>query len=978
MEKPAEYPVLQFDVDGAAIKALNFAQDMKAQDDKKSLDTPKEGGVPFLRSAGFSVARTDRAVKLHKAFTVSKVHEDELKQQKPTLLFAEDVARGVRYDVLDQSVGRFQSLCWRSGTYRYIDEKEGEKLIAEQVVDEAWVQTGATSTPDPNIPQAQKDLFVHESLFNWRGWSLSVPRPGRPIDKDDNASDVEQIPATQLKLKTEFLPVKGTLPRLRYGHRYSFRGRMADLGGYGPQLDDNDASHATMALKYLRFEPIPPPPLLLKEELDLDERPAEDIGRLVIRSYNDDVKKDDHDSKETAERHVAPPRIGQLEAEQAGMFDEATGMRVDAGIYKMLCERDVAHFQEAKSGDPLCKSDECRVPYLPDPFVLGAALQGLPTGSANPGGSPYQVHWKLSSQGEWKDFGKPEHWPELLPFRIRLEEGDKDPSWDDSGRVLTVYLQKAERVRFKLSSYLSKERLEQMGLWNWVEIFKELGGKLDEDQFQHLRDNALKGKNWLLTPFRWVELVHAVQQPLGRPDIAALFPRRDRGHTYADLNGAVTVHGPSSGKLEMMAQWEERHDDPSDLKNDPVKDRRGGYVMAFDHDLEPKDQTYSFMMDYSRRHHFGDTIYRHVRYRAVATTRFKEYLSKLVREDPKSDFTRVSQDVELDIPSSARPAVPRIVYALPIYKWSPSVHTPVGGVSKRTGKALRIYLQRPWFSSGDGEKLGVVLYPGSLPADGEALDRIKPYVTMVGQDPLWGTHATPSNLTLVDFKNRLPESASGLKLSEMDDVTVDVAAFEPGYDQERGLWYADIEIETGASYTPFIRLALVRYQPQSVPGVEISSVMLADFAQPQPDRTMSVVHAPGLVTVTVSGESYHSRRFAEGTAPDQGHSKLELSVEKFEPSIGTDLGWVPDPDAKVSEVLGIVPGALMSGTVTLPLPKVPKEGEKPAPPPRRRVVVREYEIITRDRLSTGPESTIQTSTPWVEGRRLVYTDMMEL
>jgi hypothetical protein len=47
-------------------------------------------------------------------------------------------------------------------------------------------------------------------------------------------------------------------------------------------------------------------------------------------------------------------------------------------------------------------------------------------------------------------------------------------------------------------------------------------------------------------------------------------------------------------------------------------------------------------------------------------------------------------------------------------------------------------------------------------------------------------------------------------------------------------------------------------------------------------------------------------------------------------------------------------------------------------PPRRRIVVREYELITSDIRSTDPEAAYQTSVPWKEGRRLVYSDMMEL
>ena len=47
---------------------------------------------------------------------------------------------------------------------------------------------------------------------------------------------------------------------------------------------------------------------------------------------------------------------------------------------------------------------------------------------------------------------------------------------------------------------------------------------------------------------------------------------------------------------------------------------------------------------------------------------------------------------------------------------------------------MRVYLDRPWYSSGDGELLGIVLYNGSFPVDREGW---KPYVTQWGLDPIW-------------------------------------------------------------------------------------------------------------------------------------------------------------------------------------------------------------------------------------------------
>ena len=62
----------------------------------------------------------------------------------------------------------------------------------------------------------------------------------------------------------------------------------------------------------------------------------------------------------------------------------------------------------------------------------------------------------------------------------------------------------------------------------------------------------------------------------------------------------------------------------------------------------------------------------------------------------------------LDILSSAQPEAPKVLYVIPTFKWetSPQGHRRVGG-------GLRVYLDRPWYSSGDGEQLAVVLYPNA-------------------------------------------------------------------------------------------------------------------------------------------------------------------------------------------------------------------------------------------------------------------------
>src|SRR4029077_2213626 len=115
-------------------------------------------------------------------------------------------------------------------------------------------------------------------------------------------------------------------------------------------------------------------------------------------------------------------------------------------------------------------------------------------------------------------------------------------------------------------------------------------------------------------------------------------------------------------------------------------------------------------------HEFHDTKYRSVTYVATATSRFREYFADSLTR-PASDFTRESVPVTLDILNAARPAAPKVLYVVPTFGWSKRTEG-TWSVSARRGGGLRVYLDRPWFSSGAGELLGVVLLGCAPPQQG--------------------------------------------------------------------------------------------------------------------------------------------------------------------------------------------------------------------------------------------------------------------
>jgi len=209
-----------------------------------------------------------------------------------------------------------------------------------------------------------------------------------------------------------------------------------------------------------------------------------------------------------------------------------------------------------------------------------------------------------------------------------------------------------------------------------------------------------------------------------------------------------------------------------------------------------------------------------------------------------------------------------------------------------------VYLDRPWYSSGDGELLGVLLWPGLSQAaktmtammvpSNQLPDLLKPYVTQWGMDPIWYSNPTSEIPVIENFKKNVANQ-TGLTLDEFPSdspVRVNVAGHAVEYDKERKLWYCDIEIDLGTSYYPFVRLALARFQPKSVPNAHLSRVVLADFAQLAPDRTASIVFDKKNlkeIEVAVSGPGYKS------SAAGRMGNQLEVTVETQSPGAGFAL-----------------------------------------------------------------------------------------
>jgi hypothetical protein len=990
---PDLFQLVQVDGDGAGLKVMNFARTLAQMKSKPTQQRDPvtqhehEDGAPALRNAGLMLVHTDRGAMLENSFDRQKSYNDVAEQiqggaaltqtlLKKLEMFAEDLVRGYRIDVWDSKTKQWRSLCQRAADYNISGAAD---IHVEN--EEGTLRLGATKSPDPG---SNPDLvWLHEAVLSWTGWSLCARAPGKTIhhqatEKDSNGKDIivhkdsvgeaeAEVPPG-LRMKTAFNALAGSLPRLRYGRAYWIRARIVDLASNSlpPQPKDfgPEAPMKNQVL-YLRYEPISAPALALVKPMgEPVEAPAEgeSMEVMAVRTFNNTPDQNTVQSTQIAQRFVVPARTSARDAELHGMLD--TSGKVDPAKFGMLAVKDNSLAEETlKLKGPLDVApvdtrfamfeDGALLPYLPEPLavVVVARIFGHPTFSADKL-IPIQLYTGAAS------------WPDAVPFKIELYEKPTDePRFDETQRTLFIPLPKGVRATLRLSVQPTRESLALLGVWHW----------LTPSQQTALRKRALSGQHWMLTPWRNVTVVHAVQKPLITPKITQLRIGRGLGSTHATPNFIATCSIKSTDHLDLRADWNEPIEDVS-------KGAAGTNRTRTDHAFSVKitdEKSYGGKHEYlltatdlvqaggafhdlvaEKFHEFNDTRYRRIEYWLEASTRFREFMPPNVLTKVEGTETVatdehikvVGEKVVAWIPNSSPPPAPEVLYVVPTFGWVRTQSEKTKS-SWRRGGGLRVYLNRPWNVSGYGEMLAVVLPSTKFTGDpntAPAQQPLKKFVTQWGNDPIWlsagiaGVAPKAGNFPLARTSrdptgNWLPSFAppnpvdptapspeadqpagpfktTGLLHPETASIAaqflVDIAPHDVFYDNERQLWYCDLEVNWGNSYYPFIRLALSRYQPISVGGAHLSSIVLADFIPLVSDRWLSVTQTkdPKTRTVSVFGSTYSdcSSRVEAKTAPGRraAHvarsSVIEVWVERLNPALGEDFGWTRETDAVIT------------------------------------------------------------------------------
>jgi hypothetical protein len=235
---------------------------------------------------------------------------------------------------------------------------------------------------------------------------------------------------------------------------------------------------------------------------------------------------------------------------------------------------------------------------------------------------------------------------------------------------------------------------------------------------------------------------------------------------------------------------------------------------------------------------------------------------------------------------------------------------------------------RPWFSSGEDERLGIVVWPPGLfaqdakelandlvktaPENGATHGRVMilndfhdedlgpggKFITRWGGDPIrMPVQGMTSPRTFVPasaFLDAEGETGTGFKAEKVTNVTmpvrtaeegvqngdtyesvpqtlkVSLLTYQPKFDVYNEQWYVDVVMEHETEAEPLVRLGLVRYQPHAPENLQVSYAV-TQWTQLLPCRIAEVRRSKTGVSIRIEGLA---------TSPAPSRVSAPLDVER--------------------------------------------------------------------------------------------------
>jgi hypothetical protein len=830
---PDQITIAPFDHSHAA-HVLGFAQ---------------EDELPALRSSGFSLLRageaSNHAELIRRVARAQAIAQQPITKNAPLLLLGhDDTTIGYRVDVWDEQKSRWRSTSRISGQATRGNGTlpfDGEGFVSSSL------------TKDPNGTVRANDVIAR-----WLGWSICARRPEEPSGDGSFLTPA----GAGIKIVREVVP--STLPTLRFGHQYRFRVRKVDACGGGlpsPLAGDKDLTGATEAQTFLRTEPVGPPVFAFGTEAV----PGESSTQMVIRSGPGLVLF----GTQRSIRYVLPPDATIEFASMHGVFDTSQGVPEEAAYLRFREGSLWANGTRPAGGFPK-KADLTAatthvngppsIPYMPDPTTRAASFFVLDGLQANELTSFSTMQLAFARDGA----AYPDGW--AAATLALTTATDEEASAVVRGSVLTIALPPGRRVTLACASSIATEQLQKFAVRAWA--LDGIPPALHADYDSAAQAGAVPA----LSPPRIITLAHATQQP----KVPVLIPsmirtvKRDTGDTTLRLQGKVEIDLTTTAAVAIQGTWEEWIDNGPGAQVPSKNLKTVNFV-----DLKASISALPF----DALCPFFGTRRASIAVTPIATSAFAEHFPAGV------DCTCSGTVVEIQVAASQAPAPPRFAYAIPTFAWSLTRPSALSAVSVRRGNALRLYLERPWFTSGPAEKLAVII--ASSPGQQSS------YVSRWGPDPVSAAPPGPVPFGAADF---IDKSVPRVSFNSWKDKTqntgetVILALHDVTYDAATDHYFCDISFDEASfrgAYSPFVQLIIGAYQPLSEPLSDSSP----DHSNP--DSQLWEGRDPGLsATVTLPWLQVPSDRVLTVTLSEDPASPLSIAPSIF---VGVD-GPVPGGD----------------------------------------------------------------------------------
>lgn len=983
-------------------------------DGLETFGTPERSAVPARHSAGVEIARRDEAASLRTIMRAMTGYNRLLATGDDLLLDAEDVLMGYRVDIRAPGSDGWRSLHRRRGVLTPYTGRTARPTV-DLGEDEGWSEPASTHNPEDGVDGRPLRLRLRETLALWTGWSLALPKPGRSLGDNDQptddptAAEAPDLIASMHGTIDYSAPAGGALlPTLRFStDEYQARLRWVDLAGESLEPDAEGGS--ILDFHYMRHDPVSFPDLVYTD----DPVWAEAVDVLVVRTGN--LAKD---NRRESRRWIVPPKVAASLCVTHGLFDDARGVpRPDA--YATIAQRESASLGEG----PLA-ADPGAVPYLPDPLAGGLLIRGIPTRRG-----AYSAESSMAYRGAWPAREVAQIVLDGLRANGSQVSGDRIVVGLEPGRVAHLRVShslSADGLSLmdlwrRIKSFARQDRARKGAYWqltpdrlvvavhavqrpvsapkfvtgagdqSWKATRKAgdssatLRGKITVDEPSTQAINLTGWRTFAVDDGPGTAAPTLVRDTpvgvIGTEKVEDPAP----GGGEADVSVSIRATLPDTRRslmaveAEAVSRFAEHFRQTTTVTSvaTPITINGGNEVAAGtvritygsgDADVTAPETAYTLFAP-SGKIQIDMTAPISERIPLGVPLQISYVPGPIARLSSEASVTPAKRRrVSVAIPSATRPLPPQADWILPTFEWS----GPTGGDprSTRRGGGLRVYLARPWYSSGMGEELAVVLRPqGAAAGRDAARDALvtqwgRDAVTVSGSLPV-DKYPRPEHFTNADQVTR------GVKMAEVD-AEADIVRFPVGaedaqgnvigYDAERDMWYVDMVVNPGSAYRPFLRLALARYQPVSVSGLHLSPVSLVDVVQVEPDRfaSVSVQSAKGKRTANISltGRSYARNEAGPGPGPAVAIlERYDGPKDSKVPASGIAL-WTALQSARLTGRVNASGDATWTGRMDIPA----------AGRDTYRIVLEQYESHRSDGSSRASDAKT--------GSRLVHQDII--